>query len=305
MNPATGAVRWTLSLGTAVIGYRTEVLAAGGVLAFVQDGAIKAVDLTTGKPLWSRPFGQRSPAVEEGTQLTAAGPVVVALSGLVAKAGGTLSGFAAATGKVLWTRPGMPQGPVLASGDGVVLIYNTFGGDPEPKAFPLTGLAPATGKTLWQVATDGLGRGVWSGPGGIVFSTRGRLYLVDPVKGLRWSVPGFALDALVTASDVIYLQWVPGPVPNTQLTDVFDRRLSGGGERWTRTDGALGLALPSGPDFLLLEASSGVDARTLAAGVLTGTVKAPASFGQYFESAVVDGGSTLIEANPFVCVSAG
>jgi hypothetical protein len=155
------------------------------------------------------------------------------------------------------------------------------------------------------VVPDGFAFGLWTGPGGIAFGAGGRLYVADPVTGLRWSVPGLPIDALVTRTDVISLQFVPGPAPNTELTDVFDRRLGNAAGRWVRTDSALALVLPSGPDFLLLEGSYGVDARTLAAGALAGTVPPPGSGGQYEEAAAVDGADTLIQANPFICVSAG
>jgi outer membrane protein assembly factor BamB len=309
LNPATGAVGWTLRLGSTQVVYDTEALASGGVLAFAQGGTLRAADLTTGRLLWSRKFGAQSGPgglAGLGTEVTAAGQAVVALVGATKPTAttGTITGFDARTGKVLWTRSGIPALPVLTSGDGIVLVYNTFGSDPEPKVFPVTGLSPATGKTLWQVLPKGLIRGLWTGPGGIVFGGGGRLYLADPKKGLLWSAPGAPNDALVTATDVIYLQWVPGPTVNTQLTDVFDRRRSNATERWVRTDSADSLALPAGPDFLLLE-PPGLDARSLQAGALKGDTELPVDSSQVTAAVTVVGGDALLQLDPFICVSAG
>jgi outer membrane protein assembly factor BamB len=218
LSQQTGAVIWTLPLGRyAVIG--APVVTIDSVFAFLTGhGVLKAVNLWTGKPLWSRAFGLATGA----PALAADGnEVIAAKTAGPASTTSSVTAFASQTGKPQWTRTAMPEQPTILATRGGVLVYDV---DqmvyPVPALFPVTELNPATGKTVWHVKTADPVSAVWSSPDGlaIAIATAGRtsrLIVGDPIAHrVRWSAAG-SVDAgttpLAFAGLLIYVKTAAHP----------------------------------------------------------------------------------------------
>jgi outer membrane protein assembly factor BamB len=243
LNPATGAVRWTLPLRNGLTG--SQALTGDGGLAMLWGYAtLKVANLATGRIRWSRTAGHSAGPV-------AVGGVVVADAEGKGLSAGSVMGYDARTGKLLWTRHGMPNQPVLLVTPGRVLVYsNTQMVYPRPALWPVTALSIATGRTLWQTATAGPVDMLSAGPSGIAVSTSNpvRLYLINPLTGrVRWSRPFTDTNApLDTGSDLLYFGSAPGT--SQPLVDV---RAATGAVRWTAS-----FHRAYGPDTMV---SSGAD----------------------------------------------
>jgi outer membrane protein assembly factor BamB len=298
LNPLTGAVRWTLTVHRLL---GTQAVTSNGVLAMLTTGGtLEAADLTTGKLLWSRPFGTSDGPI-------AAGTVVVATKG------GVVAGFDARTGARLWSRGGMPSQPtvtVRAATQVLVADLDPYG-LPQTRLYPVTGLSTTTGTTQWAVTTDSPVSAVWATANGIAVATAAasghqqELLVVDPATGhLRWKV---AVDVdpdtapLITASDVVYAASHAG------RSQIVDRAAATGKVRWTLTGSAQFIANPLGADFLVVAglASAKTPAEVLAVSRATGAVKAKVALPASVSAApVLAGGATLMQAATFPCGAA-
>jgi putative pyrroloquinoline-quinone binding quinoprotein len=132
LNPATGAVRWRAGLGPAALRFGTVWLSSDGVAAAVtgtRGHTLTAIDLATGRRLWSRTFPNTPVPVADGTTFV-----------LAVNAAGTLVGLRARTGATQWSRTGFPgHMDILAAPGGPVLVYGIAG----PLTKPVPG-GPAT-----------------------------------------------------------------------------------------------------------------------------------------------------------------
>jgi outer membrane protein assembly factor BamB len=276
LNPATGAVRWTLPLRNGLTG--SQALTGDGGLAMLWGYAtLKVADLATGRIRWSRTAGHSPGPVAVG------GVVVAAAEGKDLSAGSVM-GYDARTGKLLWTRHGMPNQPRLQVTPGRVLVYSdTQLVYPRPVLWPVTALSSATGRTLWRAGTTGPVDMLSAGPSGIAVSTVNpiRLYLINPLTGrVRWNRPFADTNApLDTGSDLVYFGSAPGT--SQPLVDV---RAATGTVRWTaafhRAYGPDAM-VSSGADVVLPfygqpdTSNSGLSAFRLATGKAAWTVKVP------------------------------
>jgi outer membrane protein assembly factor BamB len=267
LNPATGAVRWTLKLPAGVLG--SQALTGDGGLALLRgDASLLVVDLATGHVRWSRPAGQASGPVAVG------GVVVAAANAPGNQTTGTVTGYDLRTGRPAWKRTGMPRLPELQVAGGRVVVFSYV----QVSAVPghLIALSPVTGRTLWRLTTSSEPAAVSSGPAGLAVVSYGPsgLYLVNPVSGrLRWHRPVFVLPGtapLVTGADVVLLSGPP-----ERLTDL---RAGNGSVRWSVPQSDASYTpqpvVSFGADFVLSIGSGGLDdpARLAAYRQATGAV---------------------------------
>jgi outer membrane protein assembly factor BamB len=246
LNPATGAVRWTLPLSRQGVTGSLALTGDGG-LAMIQGYATLSVaDLTTGRLRWSRTAGHSLGPIAVG------GVVIVGAEGNGGSAGSVM-GYNARTGKLLWTRHGMPDQPEPQVAPGHVVFYaNTQS---------VSALSPATGRTLWRVRTAGPVHTLTAGPSGIAVSTSNpdRLYLIDPVTGrVRWHIPFTGSQVpLDTGTDLLY---APAAAGNRQ--GLVDLRAANGSVRW---------AVPAPPTVSGLVLRFGAYAVTVGGAIRPGT----------------------------------
>lgn len=303
LSPATGAVRWSLELTTQGL-YGSVARTSNGVLVGItRPGALKAVDLSTGRLLWSRPLAPD----QESDGPVASGTVIATA------ARGTVTGFDARTGRVLWTRHGLPSRvDVLGAPGGRVLVYDLF---QQGKPFPVTALAAGSGRVLWRLATSGPVTAISVRHGWLAVGTSGtyRLSLVDPVSGhVRWSGATYVVNGMtwdITATDFVYVMSESYGAPHPGLTEVVDRRLPAGTVRWSvpLADWSTGTVLaPQGPNVLVLEPpGAGTSQMVLrAVDTATGTTKAAGPLSFFPRLTALSGGSALLETLPPACPSA-
>jgi outer membrane protein assembly factor BamB len=313
LSPATGAVRWTASLGTGHL-YNDQVISSGGVLAVLTEtggadglGKLMAFDLTARKLLWSRSYGKDE--LTEGP--TAVGPVIVMAEH------GTVTGFDARTGAVRWAHGRLP-GPVesVAGPGDLVLLYTLFPQTsaqqrpvPAAQLFPVTALDATTGAVLWRMKTASPVDEVSAGDGMIVVGTTGdgRLTVLRPSGQVIWSVPEAVANSLTwvdTGSDLIYVSSSPeANVP----TKVVDRRLGTGAVRWSTPLGGNAYAnvVWSEGGNLIVTVAPGPGntlAAALAVDPATGNVRAMAPLASLVNTPLtVAGGDTLMELTSAPC----
>ena len=155
MDPLTGATQWKYDYPTA---YRDDfgfdegpraapVIADGAVYTFGAEGILSALELATGKRIWSEDTRVRY-KVAKGF-FGAAGSPIVDEGRVIANVGGTEGGivaFDAKTGKVLWTstsdEASYSSGIIATIGGRKVAVFLT--------RTNLLGLDPATGKVQFQ-----------------------------------------------------------------------------------------------------------------------------------------------------------
>jgi outer membrane protein assembly factor BamB len=208
--PATLAAKasdvWAVPIG---IGHASPIVDGQRVYVFARKGeqeVAQALDLATGKSLWSaaydQPYTMNSAATDHGkgpksTPLLAGGRLYTL--GIT----GVLSGLDAATGKVLWRHDGGKEfggppefgtamSPILDNG----LLIAHVGG---VKGGALRAFDPATGATKWSWAGDGGADSpsyatpvalVAGGVRQIVAVTKRTVVGVDAASGARlWSLP--------------------------------------------------------------------------------------------------------------------
>ena len=303
LNPATGSARWKLKV-PELLG--TQAVTANGVLAMLTTaGKLLGADLSTGKLLWSRPFG-----TSDGP--AAAGDIVVATKA------GVVAGFDARTGARLWSRGGMPEQPALTVQSAAHLAVSDLGQNvsPLPRLFPVTGLLATTGRSDWAVTTNSPVAAVWAGPAGIVVATANsyqpELLLIDPATGhVRWRVSTDAdpeTPPLVTDSDVVYQLSVP--TRTGSLNRIVDRAAATGKVRWSMPTGQANspfILSPPGQDILLVLdlGLPKTPAEVLAVDRATGAVRAKVPLPAYVPvAAVATGGGTLVQSATPVCAIA-
>lgn len=317
LNPATGAVRWTLSLGRQSLADAQALASDGMLVVLTAADRLEAADLTTGKLLWSRAYGDSAGPVAVGT-------VVIATKnhGSFGKWTRTITGFDARTGKVLWSRGNLPDEiTVAAAPGGRVLVYQPYPSiplKPDAKPFPVLALSAQTGRQLWQLTTGKQVTTVWAGPAGVVVATGipgtvlvedpgARLYLANPATGaVRWSAGGTHADpyttALITSTDVVYVATTPA------TGTVIDRQLATGALRWKATiSDAYGrfLVRPSGPNVGVIfpPASARKSPELLALDAVTGATRATVSLPDIVAGApAVVGGDIVLQADSQPCV---
>jgi outer membrane protein assembly factor BamB len=311
LSQKTGAVIWTLPLGRyAVIG--TPVVTIDSVLAFLTPhGVLKAVNLWTGRPLWSRAYGL---ATGEPALAAEGNAVIAAKTSVSAPTTSSITAFASQTGKPLWTRTGMADQPTLLATLGGVLVYdvdqNVY---PQPALFPVTELNPATGKTVWRIPTAGPVSAVWSSLDGpaIVIATVGRtprLIVADPVQHLvRWSAAtSVDMDTapLIWLNQLLYLK-----TTSTSTATLVDRDTSSGKVRWSlRVPSALPryLAFTGNGTWLLSYGQATVPGKAGALVIgLTGKVVAKVSLPVPAQAppAVTAGHDTLLQLDTLACAT--
>jgi outer membrane protein assembly factor BamB len=204
--PATLAAKaadvWAVPVG---IGHASPIVSGQTAYVFARKGeqeVAQAIDLATGKPLWSaaydQPYTMNSAATSHGK-----GPksTPVLADGRLFTLGitGILSGLDAATGKVLWRHSfekefgpppdfGTAMSPLFAGGQLIAHVGGIRGG-------ALRAFDPATGATRWSWAGDGPGYAspvaiVADGVRQIVTETQTKIVGVDAGTGaLLWSLP--------------------------------------------------------------------------------------------------------------------
>ena len=265
----SGAVRYRVKLDNAKVppGYsaiiRDPVVTADGVVAYVTYGdSLKTIDLSTGKPLWSRTYRKDEGVIAEGGLL-----IVDNKSSNESPT--TLHGVVARTGHTRWTRSDLPNWFQEQPGPGGIFTGYGFGlPQPPPakqKIYPVLAISAATGKTLWTLHTPTGVTAVWPTRAGVAIAVGypGNVYVADPTAGLyladlstgkvRWSVAGTHSDPyttpIVTGSDVITV----GTTPSTGT--VIDWKAATGAVRWKAViTPAYGryLAQPSGQNVLAI-----------------------------------------------------
>ena len=204
--PATLAAKaadvWTVPVG---IGHASPLVDGQRVYVFARKGeqeVAQALDLATGKALWSaaydQPYTMNSAATGHGkgpksTPLLAGGRLYTL--GIA----GVLSAFDAATGKVAWRHAydkefgpppdfGTAMSPIFDNGLVIAHVGGISGG-------ALRAFDPATGATKWSWAGDGPGYAtpvalVAGGVRQIVALTKNKAVGVDAGSGaLLWSLP--------------------------------------------------------------------------------------------------------------------
>jgi len=331
LNPATGAVRWRAGLGAVPLEFGTAWLTSDGV-AMAATGAqgrtLTAIDLATGKRLWSRAYPHTPIPVLAGTTLV----VETKTSGT---SPATLTGLRARTGATLWSRTGFPNWvTILAAPGGRVLVDGINVLPPPPKkatVYPVIALSAATGTTLWQLKTKDNVSALWpqgdqlviaSGEYGVSYvqDPGARLTLADLETGrVRWSVPEaaepYATTLIAPDGDVLSFATSPATV------SVSDRVARTGATRWTAPISNvkvsnLFLAKPRGPNVLVAFPGAAADkpSRLLAIDEATGNTKATdflpytAPLGADFAGApnaiTVTGGDALLEPEQASCAVA-
>ena len=295
LNAATGAVRWTATLGTQSLENVPPAVTSDGVAAInvgTQGDTLAAIDLSTGKRLWSRTYLKTPLTQASGTAL-----VVDVRTSFTAPV--TLTGVGGRSGKTLWSRAGFPSWiSILSAPGGRVLVDGVNAVPPAPgkkqTVYPVIALSAATGKTLWQLKTPEQAYAVWPTQAGVAVAAQlfgttftkppaPRVYLADLATGkLRWSValPEYAnVDqsgpALVTASDVTVI------VATADTGTVVDYSARSGAVRWRAVISAVTgqgryLARPAGPDVVVAfpMPSASEASRLLALNAATGATKA-------------------------------
>jgi hypothetical protein len=265
----SGAIRYRVKLDNAKVpqGYpaiiRDPVVTADGVMAYVTYGdSLKTVDLSTGRPLWSRTYRKDEGVIAEGNLLIVdnktSNSSPTALHGVVAR-----------TGHTRWTRSDLPN--LFEEQPGPDGIFTGYGlGLPQPppakqKIYPVLAISATTGKTLWTLHTPNEVTAVWPTSAGVAIATGypGNVYVADPTARLflvglttgkvRWSATGTHSDPyttpIVTGSDVITV----GTTPSTG--SIIDWNAATGAVRWkaviTPAYGRF-LAQPSGKNVLAI-----------------------------------------------------
>jgi PQQ-like domain len=289
----SGAVRYRVKLDNEKVptGYpaviRDPVVTADGVMAYVTHGdSLKTIDLSAGKPLWSRTYRK-----DEG--MIAEGGLLIVDNKTSDESPTTLHGVVARTGHTRWTRSGLPNSFQEQPGpDGIFTGYGLRLPPPPPakqKIYPVLAIAAATGKTLWTLHTASEVTAVWPTRAGVAIATGypGRVYVADPAARLylaglttgkvRWSVPGTHSDPyttpVVTGSDVIAVATTPS------TGTVIDRNAATGAVRWkaviTPSYGRY-LTQPSGQNVLAIfpGATATKPSRLLAVNRATGKTAA-------------------------------
>lgn len=228
-TPTAGAaptVLWAYETGKPITG--RAAVAGNAVYIGGQDGAVHAIDRTTGQRLWRHPTG--SP-VSSSPQVR---------GGVVYAAGqdGTLHAIGAADGRRRWAKANAGQNPTLAgealyvSDDDAVRAFSLTGGRRWTYGAndPIATAPTVAGETVYAATEDGkvhaidaargdqrwvgrAGRDALSAPvvaGGLVHvgSAGRRLYALDAANGReRWSyttTAGVAVAPLVTGDTVYF-----------------------------------------------------------------------------------------------------
>ena len=318
LNPANGAVRWTVSLASAGLEDDPVITSDGVLAALSQTGALRAFDLATGRLLWSSQY------LKAG--LLAAGTVIIGNAGhgsSITDETRALTAFDGRTGKVAWSASGLPGGSqfVPAPG-GRLLMYDVPlpvpPGTRTPAPAPVTALDAATGKTLWTLGTGRPVTAVWAAPAGVVVATGlpgtvlvedpgARLYLADLGTGqVRWSAAGHTdpyTTPVITPTDVITVATTPA------TGTVTDHAARSGAVRWrapiTDVYGRF-LAKPAGPDVLVTfpPVAASKPSVLLAIDVATGATRAthPLPYTAAVGAPLtVAGGDVLAEPETFSC----
>jgi len=167
-DPKTGNEKWRFEIASTYAGHdgshggplSTPLIDSGRVFGLGPHGKLFAVELKSGKPLWSSDLvaerGSRPPFYGFSTSPIIQDDVLVVQIG---SEEGSVAGFDPETGELLWKAGNdavMHQSPIPFRFQGrrqVVLAGNTN----------LTGLDPRTGDVLWEYPHGGSGpRGVWS-----------------------------------------------------------------------------------------------------------------------------------------------
>jgi outer membrane protein assembly factor BamB len=252
LDPASGAVRWSLRLPQRGLLGSQALTADGGLAMITPDGALAVADLTSGHIRWSRRLpGSAVPSPEPTPVQPPLSPVPVAEGRVVVGAsGGRAVGFDSQTGATLWTASGLPGLPLLQAADGLVLVNSGAMGPGIATA--VTALSPATGRVAWRFDPGGYALVAGAAPAGIALSVSqpGFLFMVDPATGhVRWKAAAFAGSggqagqppvALVTARDVIMPE---GQLGSSQR--IVDRSATTGAVRWAApVSGMIPTAVP-------------------------------------------------------------
>ena len=290
LDPATGAVRWTVALATVGLEDPPAVTTDGVVAVLTQTGALRAFDLATGKMLWSTAYAKAG--------LLAAGSVVIGNAGHgsnITNLTRALTAFGGRTGKVVWSASGLPGGSqfVPAPG-GRLLTYDVPvpvpvpSGTRQPAPAPVRALDAATGQTLWALSTGRPVAAVWGAPAGVVIATglpgtvlvkdpSARLYLADLGTGrVRWSAAGHTdpyATPVITAANVITVATTPA------TGTVIDHAAATGAVEWKAVISDVYdryLAMPDGPNALVTfpPAVAGKPSVLLAIDLATGATRA-------------------------------
>lgn len=168
-DPATGEERWRYDLAPAHRGHdgthdgpiATPAIAGGRVFALSPAGQVAAVDLETGRPLWTvhlaDDLGSEKPFYDFGSSPVVVGDTMVLQIG---GEGGSVAGFDVATGEVRWRvhQDGIcTESPIQAelAGRAQVVVLGTR---------YVAGLDPSDGTVLWSVEHGG-------GPGISLFAS--------------------------------------------------------------------------------------------------------------------------------------
>lgn len=331
LNLATGAIRWRASLGAAPLEFGTVWLTSDGVAVAAtgtQGRTVTAIDLVTGKRLWSRVYPHTPIPAVAGTTL-----VVETKTSETSPA--TLTGLLARTGATLWSRTGFPTWvSILAAPGGRILVDGINAAPPPPPTkatvYPVIALSAATGTTLWQLTTGEKVSALWPQGGDLVVATGeygvtyvqdpgARLALADLATGrVRWSVPErpepYATTLIAADGDVLSFATSP------DTGSVVDAAARSGATRWATAISKdevsdLFLAKPQGPDVLVAFSGASVDqpSRLLAIDEATGKTEATdllpytAVLGSDFVGApnaiTVTGGDALLEPEQASCAA--
>src|SRR5512146_441066 len=190
LDTATGAVRYRVKLDNAKVpaGYpaiiRDPVVTTDGVMAYVTHGdSLKTIDLSTGKPLWSRTYRKDEGVIAEGGLL-------IVDNKTSNESPTMLHGVVARTGHTRWTRSGLPNSFQEQPGPGGIFTgYGLSLPQPPPakqQIYPVLAIAAATGKTLWTLHTPNEVTAVWPTRAGVAIATGypGSVYVADPAARL-------------------------------------------------------------------------------------------------------------------------
>jgi outer membrane protein assembly factor BamB len=313
LNAATGTVRWTLKLGGEELLDNVAIASDGVLVAETASGTLEAASLSTGRPLWSRAYGQSVGPIAVGDVIVASKYV-----GPLAAPTRTYAAFAAATGKPLWSRAGFPDSvTAVAAPGGRLLLYDPAQvltpKDLKPKPYPVIALSAATGKQLWTLTTPKLVDAVWAGSSWALIATglQGEVLVADPTARLdlvslatgklKWSAGGTHTDPyaapLISATDVVFVQTTPA------TGTVIDREVSTGAQRWKAViSDAYGrfLLRPSGPNVLVTfpGATSAKPPVLLAVNAVTGKTAATADLTEAVQvPPAVTGGDVDLQLN--------
>jgi outer membrane protein assembly factor BamB len=285
-DAATGAVRWRYAVPGFGL-FNTVAQTRDGAVAWITaDGALQALDLTTGKLRWSKQ------AEKSSAQVQFHAPSVLAVAGNVLFSGNArLTAYDEHTGKRRWVLTGLPGQPNPTIAAGVVLVTRA---QQQGKVLGLVVAVDAsTGHRLWQRAfptTYGLDA---TGTADGVLVSGGpdptfEQYLLAPRTGkLRWQapaqlLPGYEAAAVILAHDVVEVTFTYDLYRKYTL---LDRDLRTGRLRWKVAlhGGAAHISglTASGSQVYLLAGASGsltkgaVYAYRLSTGHALWTVTAP------------------------------